>query len=499
MRTLTRAPVSHEPPTGVDGFVHVSREDMMMAEQIYNDHSIIHGAFEITAGTLLSGGIVLQHPVLPRGDVDRAWYSETWGEFVRELLRNFWLYGFAICTADPDDTYAVVPRVVPVDIARVEVRYGLTGKRTYRITHAREVCISMDTMPALNRIMENAWIYETDPPSVTGGLRSKIFKLRHDADFVESVNLTYASAIQRRATIPLVLQAQPDSYDSKNTRVAESEPFLGSMHPVVRGPNEAQTIAEERVAHIARLRNAGLDPSQVLSMDVRTTKTSTGQDVIHLPRDRQLVNPAICDAPNAIIDVRMDFMMRVGVVLQVPIAAMFGKQHGSTLTQSVGERSVAVELFTKQQQRYKHMFIAIMRDVFIEAYAFQLAAMAVASDESETVGSAPLETDGKLAQEEDEAARPRKRKVQTEKVVDQLSVAMPGQPSMDDAIRLHGLGLLNWEALRMYVGTSQFIPEAMLNKSPKLDEIQMAAISVGTAPREVPAPAAAPPKKKTKK
>jgi len=496
MRTLTRAPVSHDPPTGVDGFVFVSREEMTMAERIYTDHSIMQGAFEITAGTLLSGGIVLQHPILPRGDVDRAWYSETWGEFIREMLRNFWLYGFAICTADPDDVYAIVPRVVPMDIARVEIRYGLTGKRTYRITHAREMNVSLETMPSLNRVMENAWVYEVDPPTVSGGLRSKIYSLRHDADFVEAVNRTYASAIHRRATIPLVLQSQQDTYDSKNVRVAESEPFLGSMHPVVRGPEEAQTIAEERVAHIARLRNAGLDPNQALGMDVRTTKTSTGQDVIHLPRDRQLVNPTICDAPNAVIDVRMDFMMRVGVVLQVPIAAMFGKQHGSTLAQSAGERSVAVELFTKQQQRYKHMFIAIMRDVFIEAYAIQLAAMAVATDEPESSGSTIMDTDGKETQDN---PKPSKRKVETDKVVDKLSVSMPGQPSMEDAIRMYGLGLITWDALRMYVGVAQFIPEAMLNKAPKLDDVQMAAVSVGTAPRDVPAPAAAPPKKKAKK
>ena len=45
MRTLTRAQVSHEPPVGVDGFVFVSREDMMMAERIWVSHSIINGAF----------------------------------------------------------------------------------------------------------------------------------------------------------------------------------------------------------------------------------------------------------------------------------------------------------------------------------------------------------------------------------------------------------------------------------------------------------------------
>lgn len=509
MRTLTRAAISHAPPSGMDGFVNVSRGDMNDAEALYYAHSIIQGSFEITVNALLSGGVVLRHPVLPREDVDRAWYSETWGRFLRDMLQCFWIYGFAVCTADPDDVYTAVPRVVPMDLVRTEIHYSDTGRRTYRCSRARAVVSTLDSMDVLHGVLDNVWVYELDPPTVAGAINSKVLQLKHDAAFYEHINQTYVEAMVRRANVPLVLQTLPDSYDSANIRTAESEPHTSALEAIARKPSEAEALAQMRIQHVARLHNAGLNPDMVYGVDVKTSKTSTGQNVFHLPRDRQLVNPVLCDPPGVLVDMRMDFVMRVGVKFQVPLAALFGKQQGSSLAfTNNGERAMAMDLFAEQQKRYKHMFIAIMRDVFIESYAIQLAAMAVVTTEKEDgvepegVVETVLETKDASSEEEvDLKHKQRRAKVakNADTLMDKLIVAMPGQPPLEDVVRMYGMGLLTWAALRTYIGTSQFIPESMMNTEPKLDSVQAAAVSVNTAPREMPAPTKKPPAKKAKR
>lgn len=492
-RTCSRAALSTAAPTGLDGFFRVSVADMTAAEEIFATQSVVQAAFELTVSSLLAGGVLIRHPVLPRGDVDQAWFSDTWGSFLRDLVRALWLYGFCVCAAEPDDAYVAVPRVVPMALLQIELYYSDHGKRTYRVSRLRRAAVSMSDAAPLDAVMGDVVVYELDAPTTAGRLSSKILALQHDAEYTAHISRTYVEAMQRRANVPLVLESLPDSYDSKNIRVAEAEPALGSLEAVTYDPLDGDYQSEQRVAHMARLANAGLDPNLAYGTEVRTTHTSTGQTVFHLPRDRKLVNPAIADAPAVMVDMRMEFMMRVGALFGVPVAALFGKQQGSSLAMTnEGERNVAMSVFAEQQRRYKRLLIAVVSDLFIEAYAVQLAAWAVVETEKEEKVEAAAE---ETAAEPDPALAERTRK-QLQTAVSQLTVALPGVPTTDEVLKLYGIGVLTWEAVVSYIGASQFIPDRYMNRAPQLELVQAAAVAGGAAPKETPAAPAAPKKRK---
>lgn len=486
-RLVSRADVYTEPPTYTDGFTRVSQTDCATARAIFRDQSLVQTAYNVTLSALLGGGLLVEHPVLPLSrDEDRSWFGDAWGRFVSDLLADFWTYGFAVCRVDPDARYVAVPRVVPQELVDVEVRMDLSGRRAYRVTAQTRAGGAPMGLTPHERILRDVIVFEYEPPDCSGRLHSRVMGLVPDWLFVSNLTAAYATAVARRADVPLVLEQLTDSYDQKNIRPAESQPPLGLMQPAPTTLNEYEYLQQKRVIDNARLMNAGLAPENPL--DVKTVQSTSGATVVHLPRDRKLVHQLVPEAPREVTDTRLDFVMRVGAVFQVPIAALFGLHRGRRTESSSLERDVAMELFMQQQRDLKRTFLPILKDVFVEAYLGRMVALAAATVELHDV---PLEGDlekaSEVAQQNVEALEGA-----VDATLRELSITLPGIPPVDATLKLYAMGLLKYDALRAYMATVYSIPDGHLEPTQKLDLEDSGSVALGVPVKKETAPATKP-------
>lgn len=526
-RTRSRARLAVDGLQAMDGFVSVNEEECEQMRRLFATNVLLQTAFHFTVSGLLSGGVVIEHKVVPRrNDNDRAWYSENWGRFTSDLIYAFWLYGFAVVMSEPDPRYISVPRVVPMELVHVEVRYDLYGSRTYRVSaQARPGSfagasgdMSQWVLGAPgSRVLRDVMVYEFDAPDMHGHLRSRTSVLLGELALTERITDLYLRTCAKRADIPLVLEAMSDSYDQKNIRPAETQPGLGMLNPVPSVMNEYEYLAERRVVDAARLMNAGLTPDMQLASEVKTATTRQGHTVVQLPRDRRLVSQLLPEAPKEILDMRHELVLRVGALFQVPLASLFGANKLAHRVSNSTEVDVSMELFSQQQRELKQTLVPILKDVFVEAYLRQLVALSVAQaarlkeaekaeedatadswSETET-GSSEKETPKKKRGAKYEAADPEAVSNEVERALEDLVVLLPGLPPIQETMKLYAMGLLKYGALKTYVSTVYGIPDSHLHDEPQLELEDSGAVVLDVPAQKEEPPEAGPAKKKSKK
>lgn len=471
----TRAELWTKPTALNDHFRHVS-PDQMLAVRRFARNSIIRTAFDLILSGLLEHGVELVHPLLPDSDTDRDWYSSAWADFAKEVMRSFWINGFAVCRSEPDPMHVSRPRVVPVDGLDIEIRYDDFGGRAYRVSS--RLSPGSHASPS-QRILTDVLVYEMDPPDRDGNLNSKIASLFPDFAFTVQLMEDFAVATHRRALPDVDLECKEITFDSKNIRAAESAPPPGLLTSIPRDMSELEFLAQQRVSHIAQLANQGKSPESIYSSDVRVVTAANGQTVKYLPLDKRLVANTPSEVPPEFSVLRHDFVYRVGALFHVPVAALFTESGATTGRAAAGENTVQMTFFEQQKHELAVLLSPLMRDVFICARASSISALS-----SSMAGlHAPRARKG-------EALR---------RVLSAVRVNIPTCPAPADLFQLYGVGMLKWKALRSLISRSMRVALEDLNDEPEMSQIQGSAAALGFAPQEPkPPPAAGAKKARTK-
>lgn len=89
--------------------------------------------FNIAIRRLVGSGLLISQGGKRITGPEEEFYNFQLIKWMADLLKSMWMFGFAVCVAQPHDLYGGVPIVLDMSMLRIKVAVDITGARHYKI------------------------------------------------------------------------------------------------------------------------------------------------------------------------------------------------------------------------------------------------------------------------------------------------------------------------------------------------------------------------------
>jgi hypothetical protein len=405
----------------------------------------VRTAFNIRMDALLAGDIVFKRKnQIMHGDEEKQWYSETYSQFSRDLVRMLWTVGFAACSFVKDEEYIAKPVVLNMDAVDIEYRINALNQPEWLFYEREEGITSYDRKPMEH--VHTFW-WSDCVPGKAGNIRSYMEALMPDQLYEQQLQGCDLVAASSRCNPPLVTEAVEHKYDPDNVPSGTNSgkmshgtgdgprpeaPTTGSM--IGGGPNAAQSVTELRqITEAIRTANA-YNSSDIASIneEMRRNFARNFQSVplkqFYLYDGRKYIKHTLAEGPGAeaVLKVQETRTDRVLALLGVPSAML--AQHSAVSGKKVLTEN-SMMLFNNAQKLLKKQVVIYMTKMYSVIYNYKHALEEYLTSKA----------DMKNSKDYEDATR--------------VEILLPGLPTDPELQQLWMTGCLKYEVYCEYVAS----------------------------------------------
>lgn len=175
----------------VQRFTLLDRSFMQQLNYFFSTNSLMRTIYDIGCRALLGGGIEFEKKHHFTSTMTSKTFNYAWEQFVRDLLKSLWMYGFALCVSRSDEQLVAVPLVLPIDQLIVRFHQDAFGQRHYAVSRPPDnVSMSLpsgrdaqfiDLQPGvMDRLIPGVQVFEISAPLPDGTLTSNVASVLDD-------------------------------------------------------------------------------------------------------------------------------------------------------------------------------------------------------------------------------------------------------------------------------------------------------------------------------
>lgn len=231
-----RSKLSHEDlKLAVQRFKTLDRDFMEQINRFFSTNSLMRTIYDIGCRALLGGGIKFEKKHHFQSSMTAKTFDYAWEEFVRDLIKSLWMYGFALCVSRSDSQLVAVPLVLPLDQLVVRFHQDAFGQRHYAVSrppdnitmalvgHGKDSQF-MDLQPGeLDSPILGVQVFEMSPPLADGTLTSNVATILDDFRRHDVLMEQYVRFAQYHAVPPVFMRYDlPKGSDATTVRTARA-------------------------------------------------------------------------------------------------------------------------------------------------------------------------------------------------------------------------------------------------------------------------------------
>lgn len=350
-------------------FIDINEGEAEACRSLFRESPVIQTLFNAFARGMLTTGVAIRHANRNRKLHPHMYdhvFKAAWTEFARGILEAFWIYGFALSVVHTDIFIEARPVVLDLQLVKVKILPTLT--RTYfkaidrsadirsapfGMTQSSDYSATGALVDGFNKPVPDTIIHVYTTPTVDGGIRSPVrtllraftqleearalnrriaYQLAHPTQFTqEKPNTTQDADFQ-------TLVASGGGIPSTQAHVAAGHgpgtgvgglPSLRQVLQYARVGDSAAERADRRAHAAARLCNSrGLDAQAAMAEAeafnaARYQELDTGDTIVHLPPNRQLVRGAQVSENKNYQQLHTEFVESACAIFGVPRSLVF--------------------------------------------------------------------------------------------------------------------------------------------------------------------------------
>lgn len=353
---------SDELKQAVNRFRLLDQDHMRNLNRFFSTNSLMRTIFDIGTRALLGGGIAFEKKHHFTTAMTAKLFENVWEQFVRDLLKSLWVYGFALCITRSDEHLVAVPLVLPLEQLQVRYYQDPFGQRRYAANMLPDdVTMSLGlgmfnsaagdsssgSMPpvhpgGLDSLIPGITVFEMSPPLADGTLTSNVSTVLQDFRQHDTVMEQYVRHTVHHAVPPIFIrQDLPKGADggpaSMNVHRADFASDLNAGSAAAAMPNVDIQIAPEVQQELHLINRHGVRSvgaaraiiNEHKLMGQQVAVSSTGAiPTYELPPFRVLDKPAMGKEPSHVEYFHRALEIRVAAVFGIP-ADLFGEPKGN--------------------------------------------------------------------------------------------------------------------------------------------------------------------------
>jgi hypothetical protein len=304
-------------------YVNIHPGDVRLVQTIWNFDSSLRTAFNLNVNAALGGNLMLErkNKQLPKQMNDLICYF--WLQFIRDALRDKWLYGFVIWTWVPQPIIGAIPRVVPPDQVETMYHQNILGESMWAVreTGADQGIFGKneDTQPY---DLENFYVYTWDPPDRNGRLRSPIIVLSQNLTYLEGLKQCSIRAEMRRSFPAIITEHVECKTDPNWDNVFDKHRGIVSGSDMER-ERERLGFVERRAEQMNRFANSMTrEEFMNYTNDCMMIQEARNSDFIgprlDLPNCRKLARHPLPEAPTDLLKWKLQMQQEVFMLFGIP-------------------------------------------------------------------------------------------------------------------------------------------------------------------------------------
>lgn len=418
---------------------------------LFHTESILITIFQISANGMIGTGCLFQHGEHFLDECTSRELRYFYSNFIRDLLKYAFIYGFAVVCLERHPTLKAVPRVVDLRLIRTTVKRDFLGENHY---YFYPIQSHLSDPPPL----EGLYVFELDKPD-GATLRSRIFSLKQDFDMYRIARSCFVVSAKLASNPPRILQPVQEKYDeSKLTINYVPNEELGASGPAapMRLSATAKESAERQIQAVSNI-NQGLHPGANPKM-YETVDEKTG--TVRLNMGYTLAKQQM-PMPLDLTEITMRLEERAATVFCVP---------RNLFAQNGSGRAIAAD-----SDKTENTFLEGQRG--LKTYAVNAVNMLYNLINGDDFGKSVLKS---MSTEEILDTRSHETFARKSR----LTVSLPSFPSTEIMQQYFIMGWLKYEALTHSITSRDHMPLDWFNKDPKLDIADLAGIKPEVAPEE---------------
>jgi hypothetical protein len=426
-------------------YITIDSRTIDLMDDLFEKTPFIRSLFSITMDNILAGGISIKIGGKYIDGAESSFQQQMWGNWIRDMVRNMWKYGFSFWLIKKDGIGRKFPSVI--DMNMVVIKMYLSASNDCRFVLYERGSTGFD-MGVHNAPILDTNCFCWDRPSANGELRSKMYTIQGHLQYFNTV-CTYVIDGMRGQTHPaLVVEPVETKHNSDNLHYDFFPNMIGRVQrdtdPVAVQVDEA--TAEEIKSASAQaflLNNAQVANSHAHSvMQTHEMDEQKLTNIIRLPKNYVLSNPNAPQQPRDFDSFRRMFEEQLAALFGVPVN-MFNPQ---TSTRNGDEASR--DTFQANQRVLKQQIIDMMTDAFYVINVQEAEYLALISKDAEDLTT------------EDVKSTRHKHDVMIE---------LPGIPNDDHMRTLYLEGTLKYDYYRRFMARKLCMPEEAFEETPKMD------------------------------
>lgn len=210
----------------VNRFRLLDQDHMRSLNRFFSTNSLMRTIFDIGTRALLGGGIAFEKKHHFTTAMTAKLFENVWEQFVRDLLKSLWVYGFALCITRSDEHLVAVPLVLPLDQLQVRFYQDPFGQRRYAANvlpddvtmalglgmfQAANDSASSGSAPSmhpgeLDSLIPGITVFEMSPPLADGTLTSNVSTVLQDFRQHDTVMEQYVRHTVHHAVPPIFIR-----------------------------------------------------------------------------------------------------------------------------------------------------------------------------------------------------------------------------------------------------------------------------------------------------
>lgn len=343
----------------INRFTILDRDYMQRLNYFFSTNSLMRTIYDIGSRSLLGGGIAFEKKHHFTSEMTAKLFENAWEQFVRDLLKSMWLYGFALCITRSDEFLVAVPLVLPLDQLIVRFYQDSYGQRRYAVSRIPDAVtvglgtgiessgnssLSKQMQPGdLEQLIPGVTVFEMSPPLSDGTITSNVASILADFRRYDQLMEQYVRYATYHAVPPIFtrfdIPKNPDARALAEDQAAREAGLAGAdggagaadgadMLPRI-DPQEAMKINAFRQYGLRTMAEAAwVVQEQLARAQMIDSNSAGGIEVHHLPAGRVLDKQQLGREPSYLKDIHRELETRVSAVFGIP-ADLFGEAKGN--------------------------------------------------------------------------------------------------------------------------------------------------------------------------
>lgn len=431
-------------------FARVSQAQMEKLHEFFRCEPLLKFTTDMCIHHLLGGGVHFSRAGMKLDPDASLFYSTVWTDFVRALMTQFWVVGFAAVGVRQHAKYGGVPTVINLENVAVSFKCHVDGHNEYNLDLENIQCGPKD-----RKLLKRAVVFEWSPPRSNGDINSVVMRALIARTTLSDTLRACSLATYRASNPPIVTEM---------TNITAAGPIENmAMQPDVTGqrfggglsamsPAELLSMREVKARSFmlnTRMGGNALDDSfgnepfnrdQPLgSHGGGTFSTIKGMpQTVHVPLgpDRRLVHQVPPREPANLQFVQTSYERRV--------CALFGVPHSYFAGGMQQSRSITFsnEVWHSARRSRKQRVSSMLLEVFILVHGDTMIVDDIVT-ENQNQNSIQVGTSGEPS----------------------LSVALPGIPPREMIKDWFDSGILKYDAYIEHISNIYGVPLSDFNSS----------------------------------